>query len=760
MNAVSHRWWVLALVGLALGAGEARAGIDGISYTLQPSYSFLKWDSAVPLKDTEMYGGRVGINFGRYVSLTPYFMMRGNARTDFAGTGLKDGALAVPEGRVDLRNYGANVVLSTGGSNVAPFLRGGAGVMEFKPDQGGPRSRQINVNAGGGVRFGINRLRLELYAEDTAFRLDRYRLAAGNTRIDPEADRIRHNLAFGGSVNLNLGGHDDDQLSVTDRAVAERYRNGLRGLSLPMEVFVGRLDFPASQDLDHQNLAGLRTGLDFGPYFGLRAFYWRAMNDSFDDTARLQSYGGEARFNLASGQGVIPYLVLGAGQLDFMTGYHDRSDSTRADKSVLILGGGLALGIGDRLRLNVGARDNLMSARDLTDLAAADELRSNWSFTAGLGFNLFGGGQQDEAAARDTDKVRRRDDEMANARTRDDDRDTEMEKPRSRDDRRDYHGRDERGDRKWSADRYEAGDRRHGRDGDDDSLAVRGRMRMERQPNYAGERMVTFPVPREGEIYVRYGPNPVRETGPSAGAADVRRVPSEESIRQAIREELGQLNAPGGAGAGSLNDPQQMELMERRILDRLNQAREAAAAATPPPAAPPAATPPAPREERPVTPAWPATPATPAADATPREPGTSVQGLRLYVGDNISAPTQLVAGLRARLGTPGSDSQVSFVPELAVGNAKGKSSFMVAGNLQVDLKRPDAVSKFGYYTYGGLGFLHTSADDARLDHSGLVFNLGVGAEYLLVPAVPFFVELQGVDLFDQTRLLLGLRYRK
>jgi len=70
------------------------------------------------------------------------------------------------------------------------------------------------------------------------------------------------------------------------------------------------------------------------------------MNDSYDDTARMQSYGGEARFNLASGQGAIPYLVVGAGQLDFMNGYRDEADSTRADPSVPTPGGGLASGRG------------------------------------------------------------------------------------------------------------------------------------------------------------------------------------------------------------------------------------------------------------------------------------------------------------------------------------------------------------------------------------------------------------------------------
>lgn len=784
----SRRIWSrgigVVLAALLLQAGTAHGAIEGISYTLQPTYSFMQWDSGVPLKNTELYGGRVAINFGRYVSLAPYYLMRGNVRADFSRVGLPDGLVAVSGQRIDLRNYGANVVLSTGGTNVAPFLRGGAGVMEFRPDGGGHRSQQINVNAGGGVRFGLSRLLLEVYAEDTAFRLNRYQLSGLNGLVDPGADRIRHNLAFGGSVNFKLGGNDDAELSVTDRAVAERYRNGLRGLSIPIELFGGRLDFGASRGLKHQNLAGLRTGLDFGPYFGLRAFYWRGMNDNYDDTARMQSYGGEARFNLASGQGAIPYLVVGAGQVDFMNGYRDEADSARADRSVLILGGGVAIGLGDRLHVNVGARNNLMTDHDIKDIASADELRSNWAFSAGLGFNLFGGGQDDTAELDRKDQDDRRDGRRGDAvwiadrpMDRDDAAWAEGERP----------GRGAR-QRRWAAADDSAGLadgamwREHrammrremrermgeaARPGDMDEFDANGAplRRFAGTPNYAGERMVTFPVPKEGEVYVRYGKSTTHEMSPLGGSGSDRSEVSQEAIRSAIREELGRLNAPGAEGTGSLTDPQQMELMERRIMERLNQQREAAPREngwTPP--APPRAEPPAaitpsepvpePRAQvRPAEPAWSDTPPVTA-------PGSGVQGVRLYIGDNVSSPNQFVGGIRVRLGGPNSDAQLNVLPEIAVGNASGSSSFLVAGNLQVDLKRPDAVSRLGYYTYAGLGFLRTSAKDSALDHSGFVLNLGVGAEYQLMPTVPFFVELQGVDLFDQTRLLVGLRYRK
>lgn len=770
----------MMLSALLLVTGTAQGAIEGISYTLQPTYSFMQWDSGVPLRNTELYGGRVAINFGRYVSLAPYFMMRGNVRADFSRVGLPDELVTVSGQRVDLRNYGANVVLSTGGTNVAPFLRGGGGVMEFRPDAGGLRSQQISVNAGGGVRFGLSRLLLEVYAEDTAFRLNRYQLSGLDGLADPEADRIRHNLGFGGSVNFKLGGNDDGELSVTDRAVAERYRNGLRGLSIPIELFGGRLDFEGGRGLKHQKLAGLRTGLDFGPYFGLRAFYWRGMNDSYDDTARIQSYGGEARFNLASGQGAIPYLVLGAGQVDFMNGYRDQADSTRADRSVLILGGGVAIGLGDRLHLNVGARNNLMTDRDINEISSADELRSNWAFSAGLGFNLFGGGQDDagtlDRKARDEERDER--DERPGSGAGIDGRPADQnsagwseEDHSMRAHRRRAFAGDSAGvadDALWREYRTRMHEAGHGTDTHEFDVDGVQDGRSSGVRNYAGDRMVTFPVPMEGEVYVRYGKPSTQNLSPSGTPATGPREVSAETVRSAIREELGRLNAPGAEGTGSLSDPQQMELMERRILERLNQQREGAPGAIsvtqpdPPRAEPPVAiaqpvpvpvpVPGSHVQARQAEPVWSDSPPVAAA-------GSGVQGMRLYLGNNVSSPNQFVGGIRARLGTPTSDAQFSVQPEIAVGNANGSSSFLVAANLQIDLKRPDAESRLGYYSYAGLGFLRTSAKDSELDHAGFVLNLGVGAEYLLVPTVPFFVELQGVDVFDQTRLLLGLRYR-
>ncbi len=334
----------------------AQAQPEGVSYTFTPTYNMVQWNGDIGLDDTELYGGRLGISFGRMVSLQGFYLTRNDVRTEVAKLDppLVGGALA--DRKLDISNYGVDVTLNLGTGHAVPFLRGGGGILRFNPAQG-DAIRQINMKAGGGMRFGFRHFQAQVFAEDSAFRIDRLQLAqppeAGSYPADPDADKIRHNLSLGAGLTFFLGGTRESRLSETDRALLARYRQGLSGLSIPVEPFAGRLDFHDDLGLDNQYLVGLRTGFDFGRFFGLRGYYWRGVNDGFDKTVPIQSWGGEARFNLSSGQGAVPYLVTGVGQLDFMDDFDDEQSVAPDDKTMLILGGGLGF------RLERPVRDGL-----------------------------------------------------------------------------------------------------------------------------------------------------------------------------------------------------------------------------------------------------------------------------------------------------------------------------------------------------------------------------------------------------------------
>ncbi|MDQ3605083.1 MAG: hypothetical protein M3418_02680, partial [Gemmatimonadota bacterium] len=357
-------------------------GAQGIGYSLTPTVNFLRWDDDLGIRNTYLYGGRLSFDFGPALSLGGYYLTRQGAETDAAAAFPET---PLPDRDLDISHFGADVTLSLGTGGFAPFLRGGGGVLRLRPEDG-RRTDQVVLKAGGGLRFDlVQGIQGELFAEDWIFRINRNRLFLPDEPDvvlppDPEFEDLRHNLALGLGLRVPFGGDPG-------------YQEGwLRGAAIPIEPFIGRLRYDDDLALAEQNLIGIRTGLDLTRHVGVRGYYWRGMTSDFTDTQPVQSYGGEVQFNLNTGPGISPYLVAGAGQLDFGAGFLDEQEQpqSRADETMLILGGGASLGLSERLRLNVGLRDHLLTVGALEDAARLDDLFHNWLLSAGLTFSLGG----------------------------------------------------------------------------------------------------------------------------------------------------------------------------------------------------------------------------------------------------------------------------------------------------------------------------------------------------------------------------------
>ncbi len=754
-----------SLVLLALGAAvavsllvggtrPAAAQPEGISYTLTPTVNALRWDKDLGLKDTELYGGRLGINFGRLVALQGYYTWRDNVDTRLGALSLRDGSnQALAEQQIDLSNYGADLILNLGTGKLVPYLKGGGGILRLKPDQGSV-TREINLKAGGGVRFGINRLQADLYIEDSAFRIDRYDLAPAPVTaypVDPERDDVRHNLSFGGGLTFFLGGYRGDKLSETDRAVLERYRHGLSGLSIAVEPFVEKLDFNDKLALESQDLVGVRTGIDLGRYFGLRGYYWRGVSNKFDTFQPIQSWGGEGRFNLNAGQGAIPYLVGGVGQLDFMNDYRDQNGDVRSDKTMLIVGGGLAFSLSDRLVLDVSARDHILSDVNLDKTTQPEDLFSNWAFGASVRFSVGGsspsgqrplfGGKAEPAPTETARTVKEPAGASAEA---------------------------------GAAPKGGAGSVTTGTPAEtapvktvtapatpapgrtpEAGTAKPAAAAAATTKGYAGERTVTIPVPTEGEIYIRYGaPGGVSiesqnvsgsgaagasgggaKASPTAGAID------REAIRAAVRQELAAAGVE--AGSDSLQNERLMAMekrLDRRFQERLREALGS----------------------QPATGTGPA----PVVIGEDRETGTTVigtdsadqyrwrfRGFRPYLGWNVDDPGQAVFGGRVNLGGITRNSRIQFEPEFALGFGSDVTTYLLTANLHWDIATLGEKNPWTPYLSAGTGIFAVSNGGTDTD---LVLNIAYGVSTRLGPVVGF-AEHQGVDLFQHNRILFGLR---
>jgi hypothetical protein len=248
------------------------------------------------------------------------------------------------------------------------------------------------------------------------------------------------------------------------------------GPTLPVELFIGRQEFSSELRVEDQDLFGVRLGLDLADYAGIRGFYWRGVNESHDAVAPIQSYGAELQLNLNSGRGITPFLVAGVGRVDFMEGFEDVDGNQPEDRNAGILGGGARLDLG-RVGVMAAARSYLFEASD----SASDDLRNNLQLTAGLTFRLGSGGRR-RAAPVSPAVVRQAPDTV-----------------------------------------YVTSD----------GTVVRTERRDD-DP----QRFLTIPIPREGEIYLRYGPadSSVVNRRPQPGEAAVAAGQMEQLRRQVLAD--------------------------------------------------------------------------------------------------------------------------------------------------------------------------------------------------------------------------------
>ena len=141
---------------------------------------------------------------------------------------------------------------------------------------------------------------------------------SSSPRVSPSFDGtgpLRRNMTLRASLGLQLGRRSFDQASELDDVFAQRYQAPFSNFALAIEPLIGRMDYDKSIELDNQEMVGIRAGVDFGSFFGLRGFHWWGTDSDFRSTTDLRAYGGEAQFTLASGPGLNPYLVGGAGEL-------------------------------------------------------------------------------------------------------------------------------------------------------------------------------------------------------------------------------------------------------------------------------------------------------------------------------------------------------------------------------------------------------------------------------------------------------------
>lgn len=384
---------------LFLGTQQVFSQVSGISYTLSPAVDYTWWDSQSGLKDGYMIGGKFGIGFGEYFELRANYSQALGLKTSFKDFGLANfDETTFIERDVDLTRWGGELKANFSRGKLLPFLTLGTGVQSVTLDSM-DANKQIYVNIGAGVKLSVgDRYTLTLEAKNTAFNsnatqsllTDEDRTSLGILAGDFERTRLK-NWSVGASLQFYLGGRRPGTLSELDQAYFRAFSDGLTGVRIPVEPTLVKMNFNDALPYRDAWLAGGYAGFDFGPYVGIRGFYFQSMEDNKIglDFDKLAMYGGEVRMKLNAAKGTVPYLIAGGGYINVNEEEYVAREGMTAESQAFAMGGaGLILPFSNRFKLFGSVRTVLTSGTNFEDLQGTDELKSSWMYSFGVNVTL------------------------------------------------------------------------------------------------------------------------------------------------------------------------------------------------------------------------------------------------------------------------------------------------------------------------------------------------------------------------------------
>lgn len=573
------------LLGLALSVSTASAQTDGVGLRLTPSATYVDFSGDSGLTGGLLYGGGVGLSFGEFVELGGTYLFGRNFETDYTRfSGLEEDPILasmiedLPVQEVDIQRYGGEVRVNLGSGTLFPFIRAGTGLVRFQPDNRAESTRNIYLLGGAGLQLtGADRYALSVSVEDFAYRYDPATtffspadLAAVGLSGDNFNQTTVQNLAFRASLSLYLGGRRPGSLTDIDREFQRQFSGGLSGLSLVVEPFYGRVNFNDAFAYRDQTFVGAEAGFDLGPLVGFRGFYGRGVpKDDPTDFQDIQMYGGDVRLRLSEGSGAVPFLTVGGGYLDVLDEYADDEGAepqnvNAEDRPFALAGGGIELLLSPRLRGVAEVRGLLMSTQDEEDLSQPENVYVSPFFRAGLSLGLGGDTGGDVNVVRQS----RLEEELAAAREEAAQREAELREEIAQARREG----DEAAAQRLEVERDRVESMASGRQ---NATVTRqdGMVRLDNgQVRTAqGDRIVTIPLPEQGELYVRYG-EPGGVSIETTGNGQIVQQPngmisqgmSDAQIREIVRQSIQQsLN-------GRAMNAQDMDDLERRLQSRLN----------------------------------------------------------------------------------------------------------------------------------------------------------------------------------------------
>lgn len=397
---------LLILCALFYAGVALQAQVSSISYTFSPTAQYNWWDEDSGIEDGVFIGGQLGFGFGQNVELSAVYLQSFETNSTFPTYGFSNAFVTQDLSRqLNISRYGGNVKLNLSKGVLLPFLSLGTGIQKTELDgiEEFYVSKRIYFDAGLGIKLSVaDRYTLNLSAVNHYFEMNPVRELM--TLEDREAlmvdfndyeSTMLENWGARASLIVYLGGRTPDEMTPLEKAYMEQNSTDYSGFSMPLEPTVGKIKFHERLPYRDTWYVGGATGFNFGPMVGIRAYYWKGMQEKGpDDTISTQTddiavYGAEGRFQMAVGQGLKPYILLGGGLIDPLPGYVGRFNVTQLETPFASGGVGINIPFSKAFKFDVYGKAILTSGQEnIEDVTQPEDLLTSYAYGASLNLVL------------------------------------------------------------------------------------------------------------------------------------------------------------------------------------------------------------------------------------------------------------------------------------------------------------------------------------------------------------------------------------
>ncbi|AXI99580.1 hypothetical protein CYPRO_0293 [Cyclonatronum proteinivorum] len=741
-----------ALLAGVLNVTSATAQVSGVSFSFSPAVEYILFEDNAALKPGYAFGGSLGLGFGQYIELHAAYALGESHRTDFSRLSSGDLLLqrrldALENHSINMQRFGLTTKVNLSSTAVVPYLTAGTGVVRFTRS-GLKASDSVFLTGGGGFMFSVaNRYTLFAQATHTGYRynpgsafLRGTDLIVGGLDSNNFSQQLVSNWHFGAGLKVYLGGrtYESDDRSVL---FLDEFNGGLRNLRWAFDAVYGQVFFN-NENIGFPSplsLTGLQFGADFGPFIGLRGFYWHGVDADgglrFDN---INAYGGELRATFFQ-TSVSPTLTLGGGYLNVHSNYRSGTLAQPKSQPFATTGAGIEVEFTEQVSFTGDIRAFILTQDGVDNQISPSKLELSPMFTLGVSYRI---GQFRYRERRQAPSRR----EPVRTSRRFDDGQTEAQQQLL-----------VMREAALSAEVARAmaqGDTLTARTLQLQLDQVReSSLRLAGAPAHQtvrtpDNRMISLPVLEEGEVYIRFGPPaPVAAAPAPAPPTDPAIRELERRIEQLTREQtqprdpeqrVTPLPTPPPAEATPAATPREQAL-ERRIAElelRLTQAA-------------------APSDTSDVTRRIPTLQPLPDEEAAVR-PG-ELQGVAVHLG--LANPFQATFGVRGDYGSLFGD-RVELIPEFIIGLGGSTRMYNINAITLIPLSRLPYINISPFSPYAGFGIGLKAFSNPPANASGIqfVWSAHFGATTDLGPG-QLFIEYTSQNLFSYNNLAAGYRFR-